>query len=62
MVRYSGGMSSVFKARDRLLERSVALKLLHEQYTRDEDYVERFRHEGEKLDSRGVFRAGAGDT
>jgi serine/threonine-protein kinase len=40
-----GGMSSVYRARDRLLERSVALKILHEQYTRDEDYVERFRRE-----------------
>src|SRR5690242_18889172 len=38
-------MSSVYKAHDRLLERSVALKILHEQYTRDEDYVERFRRE-----------------
>ncbi len=41
----TGGMSSVFRAHDRLLERKVALKVLHEQYTRDEDYVERFRRE-----------------
>src|SRR5262245_7577311 len=41
----TGGMSSVFKARDRLLERSVALKILHEQYTLDPEYVERFRRE-----------------
>src|SRR6266536_2487666 len=41
----TGGMSSVFRARDRLLERRVALKILHEQYTRDESYVERFRRE-----------------
>ena len=41
----SGGMSNVFRAHDRLLERTVALKILHEQYTRDDDYVERFRHE-----------------
>src|SRR5690349_21714256 len=38
-------MSNVFRARDRLLERRVALKILHEQYTRDENYVERFRRE-----------------
>jgi len=41
----SGGMSNVFRAHDRLLERTVALKILHEQYTRDDDYVERFRRE-----------------
>src|SRR5689334_10226188 len=38
-------MSNVFRAHDRLLERRVALKILHEHYLRDEDYVERFRRE-----------------
>ncbi len=38
-------MSSVYRAQDRLLERTVAIKLLHEHYSRDEDYVERFRRE-----------------
>jgi eukaryotic-like serine/threonine-protein kinase len=41
----SGGMSNVFRAHDRLLERSVAIKILHEQFGRDDDYVERFRRE-----------------
>jgi eukaryotic-like serine/threonine-protein kinase len=41
----TGGMSSVFKARDRLLERPVALKILHDHYVTDADYVERFRRE-----------------
>jgi serine/threonine protein kinase len=40
-----GGMSSVYRAKDRLLERTVAIKLLHEHYSRDDDYVERFRRE-----------------
>jgi eukaryotic-like serine/threonine-protein kinase len=41
----TGGMSSVYRARDRLLERQVAIKILHEHYSRDDDYVERFRRE-----------------
>jgi serine/threonine-protein kinase len=41
----TGGMSSVYRARDRLLERPVALKILHAHYVADPDYVERFRRE-----------------
>jgi predicted Ser/Thr protein kinase len=41
----TGGMSSVFKARDMLLERYVALKILHEHFGSDAEYAERFRRE-----------------
>src|SRR6478735_7561632 len=45
----TGGMSSVFKARDRLLDRNVALKVLHQHYTEDEEYLERFRREARSV-------------
>ena len=45
----TGGMSSVYKARDRLLERNVALKVLHPQYSDDAEYVERFRREARSV-------------
>jgi serine/threonine protein kinase len=44
-----GGMSSVYKAHDTLLERHVALKILHEQYTGDDDFVERFKREARSV-------------
>jgi serine/threonine-protein kinase len=41
----SGGMSTVFRARDLQLDRLVAIKILHERYVEDPEYVERFRRE-----------------
>src|SRR3954470_22324978 len=41
----TSGMSSVFRAHDRQLERRVALKVLHEHYAADPEYLERFRRE-----------------
>jgi serine/threonine-protein kinase len=41
----SGGMSSVYRATDRVLERTVAVKILAEHLSDDEKFVARFRRE-----------------
>ncbi len=41
----SGGMSTVFAAKDRVLERTVAVKVLAEHLSDDEKFVARFRRE-----------------
>ncbi len=41
----TGGMADVYLARDQLLGRQVAVKLLHHRFAEDQEFVERFRRE-----------------
>jgi len=41
----TGGMADVYRARDLMLERTVAIKILHETYSDDKAFQERFRME-----------------
>jgi serine/threonine-protein kinase len=41
----SGGMASVYKAQDQVLEREVALKVIHPHLATDKSFVEKFRRE-----------------
>ena len=46
-----GGMAYVFKARDNLLNRYVAIKILKEEFSKDEVFVKRFRTEAQSAAS-----------
>jgi serine/threonine-protein kinase len=45
----SGGMSDVFRARDNQLDRRVAIKVLHQRYAGDPEYLTRFRTEARSV-------------
>src|SRR5215218_7671038 len=42
-----GGMAQVFRARDMVLGRPVAVKLLRDQYSSDPNFVQRFKREAQ---------------
>ena len=42
-----GGMAVVYKARCKLLNRYVAIKVLKSEYSKDETFVKRFRAEAQ---------------
>ena len=43
----SGGMADVYLAEDKLLHRKVAVKILHEEYWKDAEFVGKFHKEAE---------------
>lgn len=42
-----GGMAKVYKAKDRLLDRFVAIKVLKDQYAEDEEFLKKFNNEAQ---------------
>ena len=43
----AGGMADVYKGRDRMLNRYVAIKVLKREYKEDENFVRKFRSEAQ---------------
>lgn len=43
----AGGMADVYMAKDILLDRVVAVKILHSNFAEDNDFIIRFRHEAQ---------------
>ncbi len=43
----NGGMSTVYKATDKILKRDVAVKILRDEFTTDEEFIKRFEVEAQ---------------
>ena len=43
----NGGMATVYKAEDRMLKRNVAVKILRDEFTTDEEFIKRFEGEAQ---------------
>ncbi|MEW6183697.1 MAG: PASTA domain-containing protein [Bacillota bacterium] len=46
-----GGMAVVYKGQDLLLNRFVTIKILRDEFTKDQDFIRRFRHEARAVAS-----------
>ena len=42
-----GGMATVYKAKDNILKRNVAVKVLRDEFTTDEEFIKRFNTEAQ---------------
>ena len=46
----AGGMADVYKGKDTMLNRFVAIKVLKKEYREDENFVRKFRSEAQAAD------------
>lgn len=47
----NGGMATVYKAKDQVLKRLVAVKILRDEFTTDDEFIKRFRSEAQAVAS-----------
>ena len=47
----NGGMATVYRAKDNVLNRFVAVKILRDEFTTDDEFIKRFRSEAQAVAS-----------